>query len=296
MRALRFFFVEAAASLWRGRAAAIVSIVTIAIGLFVLGLFLVLNANLQALAESWSRAAELSIFLADGAGSEAQTEVEAAIDRSGLAAGRQFVTKAQAAERFKAEFPDLAGTAAALENNPFPASIDVQLRPDLEGGSDAVEALVTGLRALPAVTDVRYDREWLERLNAIVGGLRLAGLVLVAILAIAAAMTVANVVRLAASARREEIEIMQLVGAPYAYVRGPFVAEGVLQGGLGAVIALAGLAAAFYTFRIRFGAEAAAVLGTGGLTFLTIPVVALLLVGGMAVGCLGAYLVARAVR
>ena len=57
------------------------------------------------------------------------------------------------------------------------------------------------------------------------------GLLIVTLLAIAAALTVANVVRLAAHARRDEIEIMQLVGAPLAYVRGPFVAEGVLQGG-----------------------------------------------------------------
>lgn len=296
MRALRYFFVEAAASLWRGRGAALVSIVTIAIGLFVLGLFLVVNTNLQALADGWSRAAELSIFLADDAGPEAQAEVEAAVDRSGLAAGRQAVTKAQAAERFKADFPDLAGTAAALEANPFPASIEVQLQPDVDGGSAGVESLVSSLRALPGVTDVRYDREWLSRLNAIVRGLRIAGIVLVAILAVAAAMTVANVVRLAASARRDEIEIMQLVGAPYTYVRGPFVAEGILQGGLGALVALAGLAAAFYMFRIRFGGEAAAALGTSGLTFLTMPVIALLLVGGMAVGCVGAYVVARGVR
>lgn len=296
MRALRYFFVEAAASLWRGRGAALVSIVTIAIGLFVLGIFLVVNANLQALAESWSRAAELSIFLADDTAPEQQAEVEATLDRSGLVAERQFVTKAQAAERFKADFPDLAGTAAALESNPFPASLEVQLRPDVDGGSGAVETLVAGLRALPGVTDVRYDREWLSRLTGIVRGLRIAGLVLVAILTIAAAMTVANVVRLAATARRDEIEIMQLVGAPYTYVRGPFVAEGVLQGGLGALLALLALAVVFYGFRVRFGAEAATLLGASSLTFLTVPVITLLLIGGMGVGCIGAYLVARSVK
>jgi cell division transport system permease protein len=296
MRALRYFFVEAAASLWRGRGAALVSIITIAIGLFVLGLFLVVNTNLQGLAERWSRAAELSIFLGDAITPEQQADIEAALDRSGLLAGRQLVTKAQAADRFRADFPDLAGTADALGSNPFPASIDVQLRPEVDGGAGAVEALVTGLRALPGVTDVRYDRDWLARLNAIVRGVRIAGIVLVTILTVAAAMTVANVVRLAAAARRDEIEIMQLVGAPYAYVRGPFVAEGVLQGGLGALVALAGLAGAFYMFRLRYGGGAAAALGTEGLTFLTAPVIALLLVGGMGVGCLASYLVARAVR
>ena len=64
------------------------------------------------------------------------------------------------------------------------------------------------------------------------------GLVIVALLAVAAAMTVANVVRLAAYARRDEIEIMQLVGAPFAFIRGPFVAEGILQGGAGALVAI----------------------------------------------------------
>lgn len=295
MRALRYFFAEAAASLWRGRGAAVVSIVTIAIGLFVLGLFLVVNTNLQALAETWSRSAELSVFLADGTSPAQQAEIEAAVDRSGLAAGRQVVTKAEAVGRFKADFPDLAGTAAALGSNPFPASIEVQLRPEGSAAPGAVDALVSGLRGLPGVTDVRFDREWLTRLTAIVNGLRAAGIALVVILGIAAAMTVANVVRLAVAARRDEIEIMQLVGAPFAYVRGPFVAEGVLQGGLGGLVALAALTAVFYGFRLRFEAAAAA-LGTGGLTFLTPPLIALLLVGGMAIGCLGAYAVARSVR
>ena len=296
MRALRYFFTEAAASLWRGRGAAVVSIVTIAIGLFVLGLFLVVNENLQALAAQWTRSAELSVYLADDITPEQQQGIETIIAGSGLALARQTMSKGDARERFKADFPDLAATAGALDGNPFPASIELQLRPDVGEPSAAVEALVSNLRAAPGASDVRYDREWLGRLTGLVRGIRLAGIVLVAILAIAAAMTVANVVRLAASARRDEIEIMQLVGAPYAYVRGPFVAEGVLQGGAGAVLALAGLAVGFYLFRLRFGTATAAALGSSGLTFLTVPMIALILVGGMAVGCLGAYAVARRVR
>ncbi len=76
---------------------------------------------------------------------------------------------------------------------------------------------------------------------------------MVALLALAAALTVANVVRLAAYARRDEIEIMQLVGAPFAYVRGPFVAEGVLQGGAGALLALLLLWAVFLVGKASYG-------------------------------------------
>jgi cell division transport system permease protein len=78
---------------------------------------------------------------------------------------------------------------------------------------------------------------------------------------------------------------MQLVGAPFAYVRGPFVAEGILQGGAGAILAIGALAAIFQAGRLRFE-----------LTFLSFPILIVLLLGGMAVGCLGGYVVARRVR
>jgi cell division transport system permease protein len=156
-----------------------------------------------------------------------------------------------------------------------------------------VEGLVTAVSAMPGVVDVRYDRQWLERLNSMIRGARVAGAVVVAMLAIAAAMTVANVVRLGAAARRDEIEIMQLVGAPFAYVRGPFVAEGILQGGVGAVAAIVALGMVFQLVRARLLAGA---LADSGLTFLSLPIVVVLLMGGMVLGCLGGYVVAREVR
>ena len=117
-----------------------------------------------------------------------------------------------------------------------------------------------------------------------------------AMLALAAALTVANVVRLAAYARRDEIEIMQLVGAPLAYVRGPFVVEGVLQGGVGALAAVVALYLVFLIGRARYGSVAAEALGLGTLTFLPVQLCVLILVAGMLLGCLGAFVVARAVR
>src|SRR6185503_4173116 len=98
--------------------------------------------------------------------------------------------------------------------NPFPASCDVLLRPDLRAAECACEGLAETLAAQPGVSDVRYDRRWLARLTSVVTFVRWIGLVIVALLAVASALTVANVVRLAAHARRDEIEIMQLVGAP----------------------------------------------------------------------------------
>lgn len=286
MHALRYFFSEAAASLWRGRGASALAILTIAAGIFVLGFFLVANDNFQRVVDRWSESAELSVYLQDDVTQDQLARIDAMVAQSGLTARGDYISKEQALARFQADFPDLAGTAGTLEDNPFPASFELQLRPDVREATGAVDGLVAALSAMAGVADVRYDREWLSRLNTVVRGGRLAAAGIVAMLALAAAMTVGNVVRLTAAARRDEIEIMQLVGAPFAYVRGPFVAEGILQGGLGALLALAALTATFYLVRSGFA----------GLTFLPLPLAAGLLLGGMLLGCIGGYVVARGVR
>ena len=295
MHALRYFFTEAGASLWRGRRAASLSVLTIGAGLFVLGIFLLLNINLQRVVGKWSESAELSVYLKDDATPEQLQDIDTMVAQSGLAAERRYISKPEALARFRSDFPDLAPAAGALDRNPFPASFELQLKPEVRDATGAIDGLVNALRVMGAVADVRYDREWLGRLNTVVRGARLAGLGIVVLLALAAAMTVANVVRLAAISRKAEIEIMQLVGAPLAYVRGPFVAEGILQGGLGALVAIAGLGVLYLFLRTRYAEGTSSVLG-GPLAFLPLPASLLLIVGGMVLGCLGGYAVARRVR
>lgn len=296
MRALTYFITEAAASLWRGRRAAILAVLTIGAGLFVLGFFLIVNTNLQRLTAQWAEAAEFAVYLRDEATPADVQAITELVDRSGLAASRQHVTKEQAAARFQQEFPDLGVTAARLERNPFPASIEVRLHSGARAAEDSVAALASTLSARPGVSDVRYDRRWLSRLNGIIRFVRTIGIVIIAMLAIASALTVGNVVRLAAHARRDEIEIMQLVGAPLRYVRGPLVLEGVMQGGAGAIVAILSLAALFAAVRARYGATVAEAVGLGSITFLPAELWVVLLLGGMLLGCLGGLIVARGVR
>lgn len=296
MRAFKYFLTEAAASLWRGWRAATIAILTIAVGLFVLGFFLVANGNLQRLTGRWAESAELSVYLTDDSTPEQQMIVSDLIDKSGLAAQRTYVSKEEAARRFQTDFPDLATAAGTLDRNPFPASFEVRLNPAIREAEAAVDTLAATLGGLAGVADVRYDRRWLSRLNAAIRFVRGIGLLIVVMLAVASALTVANVVRLAAAARRDEIEIMQLVGAPFAYVRGPFIVEGVLQGGAGALLALALLWILFLVADARYGATAAEALGLGTLTFLPLELVAGLVVGGMVLGCIGGLVVARSVR
>ena len=296
MRALKYFVTEAAASLWRGRRSAILAILTIGAGLFVLGFFLILNTNVRRLTDRWGASAEFAVYLRDDLTKPQLEAVQSLIDSSGLSAARQYVSKEQAAERFGKDFPDLGATAGKLSRNPFPASVDVRLRPEVRTAEEAVDTLAKTLSSQPGVTDVRYDRRWLTRLNGVITFVRSIGLVIVALLALASALTVANVVRLAAHARRDEIEIMQLVGAPLAYVRGPLVLEGVMQGGAGAIVAIVALGLLFSVARARYGAAVADAVGLGAITFLPVELWIILLLGGMLLGSVGGLIVARSVR
>jgi cell division transport system permease protein len=296
VHALKYFVTEAAASLWRGRRPAAFAILTIAAGLFLLGFFLIVNANVRGLTARWAESAELAVFLRDDASQGQVEKVGSLIAESGLATSHHFVTKDEAASRFAGDFPELAGTTRRLERNPFPASFDVRLRPDVRSAEAAIDTLARTLSSQPGVSDVRYDRQWLARLNGAITFLRSIGLVIVVLLAVASALTVASVVQLAAHARRDEIEIMQLVGAPLTYVRGPLVLEGVMQGGAGAFVAIVGLSVLFALGRARYGASVSEAIGAGAITFLPVELSLILLFGGMLLGSLGGLIVARAVR
>ena len=296
MRALQYFFSEAGESLWRNRRAAGLSTLTIAAGLFVLGFLVMVNANLERVVGRWTDAAELAVYLRDDAAQEQVNAIKDMIEKSGLTSSVQYFSKDDARQEFARDFPDLAPAATALERNPFPASFAVRLNADAQASTGAIENMTTALNGMSGVADVRYDRTWIARLNAAIRVIRGVGLMIVLLMAVASALTVANVVRLTALARRHEIEIMQLVGAPFAYIRGPFIAEGMIQGGMGAVVAVGLLLATFAGIRARYGAVMADAVGLTGVAFVPTQVLLLLVVGGMALGCLGGFVVARTVR
>lgn len=291
MRALAYAFDEALHSLWRGRQSGILSTATIAVALFVLGGFLLVTSNLERLGAEWSRAAELSVYLDDGIAPGERAAIEAALVPGGVVADVEFVSKEQAAIRFRETFADLAEALDTLEQNPLPASYEARLRPGASAGR-GIDDLAAELRTLPGVVDVRFDREWLDRLLGAVGVIRAIGLALGGILTIAAALTVANVVRLALHARRNELEVMQLVGAPTAYIRGPFVMEGVLHGGIGALAALAALAGVYLLARGPYLIPLAEAVNLSSVGFLPVELCLLLVGGGMVVGCLGGVMAA----
>jgi cell division transport system permease protein len=293
-RALRYFFDEALASLWRGYKTGLIAAATISTAFVVLGGFLILTTNLERTISRWQEAAEFSVYLTDSVTPAQRAAVEKLAHDHALVAAVEVVTRDQALQRFTQNFAALAEAAGDLPSNPLPESVEVRLRP---GASPSdVESLAQQLRSAPGVADVRYDRQWIQRLMNAVGVVRAVGFALAGVLMFAAGLTVASVVRLALVARREEIHIMQLVGAPLAYIKGPFVVEGLIQGGVGATVALIVLWIGLWMVRSRAGTWLEGTIDPTSLGFLSLGMSAALLAAGMVVGSLGGLIAAQSTR
>jgi cell division transport system permease protein len=295
MHALQYCLNEASRSLWRQRGSSVLSMLTIAAAALVVGGFLLVTVNLDRVLARWSATAEVSIYLRDDITEGQRVDLNRVLVASDVFASRVFVSKADALARFKRDFPDLSSGLDETPDNPLPASLDVQLRPQ-GADSGAVEALVQQVERMPGIADVRFDRRWLARLASIILALQWTGWMLGGVLIVAAVLTVATVVRLALYARRDEIEIMQLMGAPLGLLRGPLVTEGMLHGGVGTLAALAALYGAYVAVKAQAGPVLAMVVEPEMLGFLPASTAGALLAGGMAVGCLGGWLAARHVR
>jgi cell division transport system permease protein len=282
---------EALVNLRRGGRSVGMSIGTIAIAFLTLGLFLLASANLQSVVDRWASAAEMSVYFRDDAEEAVREQLTEELKAHQAVAAVEYVTKEQALARFKQDFPELGDVAGG--DNPFPASLEVRLRTD-PASAGAADAMAGILADRPGVADVQYDRQWIDRLLAIVRSLRFAGAVVAAVLVLGAAFTVGAVVRLSLEGRRAEIDIMQLVGAPSAFVRGPSVVEGLLLGGIGAAVALAILWGGYVAMGTRLNDVVAALLPAGHVTFLSGGDVLLVLAAGLIVGALSGAIASAA--
>ena len=295
MTGVGYAFEEAWASVRRAGRSAAVSIGTIAIAFVTLGGFLLVSVNVQRVLDRWLESAEMSVYLYDDLSEELRTGLELYLRQQVAVAAVEYVSKERALERFRADFPELLDVTTAVAQNPFPAVFEIRLRTE---GTDAsvIDDLTTGLSGRDGVADVRYDRRWLTRLMGIVTSARMAAAVIAGVLMLGAAFTVAAVVRLSLHARRDEIDIMQLVGAPFSYIRGPFIVEGLLLGGAGAAVALLLIGVLYSAVARWLGPDLTGLAGAGQLHFLGLREGVIMILGGLGVGAVAGTVASRSAR
>jgi cell division transport system permease protein len=289
---LSYFFREAMRRMWVSKRTSFVAVAMIAISLFIVGAFLLLAENLGRAVAQAGGTSRVTIYLNSDATPQQTAAVDAWLAAHHDFAARRFVSKDVALARFRQYFANLSGVVGQLDENPFPASFECEVAPGL-ARSPAFATQSAELRGLDGIEEVQFDWEWVEKLKKLINLVNLAGLVAGGLLAVAAAFTIANVIRLTMLLYREEIDIMRLVGATERMIRGPFLIEGILQGFIGAALAVALLAAAFFAGRHFLAPQNSLLWGFLFNGFLPWQKLLALLAGGMLAGYLGSWLSVR---
>jgi cell division transport system permease protein len=285
LQAVLYFFREAAVNLLRSWKTSFVAVLTIAVSVLLGGGFLLASRNVMESVQRWRNEMRVVIYLQPGRPQADLSRLAAEAGGAPWVASVKAVSSRDARQRFREIFPGMSGLVEGWDEEPLPASIEVALR-DPSARSAEVRAWIESWRARPEVEMVDDDREWLGQLETLVAVGRGIGLAIAGGLLGAAIFTIASVIRLAAYLHQEEISILRLVGATEFYIRGPFYAEGLLQGLIGGGLAMGALFGLYRLAEARKAASlAASVLTTG---FLTPGQVAWLVLLGGGAGLLGA--------
>jgi cell division transport system permease protein len=286
---LRYFFQEAASNLWSNRLNNIISVGIISFSLFTLGLFMLTAQNLSRLMGSWTEEVQVNLFLQKEVPRDKLSQLESIIKMSPCVAGYHFVSQQEALQRFRRYYPNMSRLTEELNTNPFPPSYEISIRKEFQSKA-AVQDLVSRLRLERYVQDVEYDQDWIDRVQFIIKFLQIVGLFFGGILLSTSIFSISNVIKLMVVSRKDEIEIMKLVGATNGFIKGPFLTEGMLQGLIGGGIAISLLYAIFQAVLLKVNALNAPFFSANQLQFLLPSISASIITGGMSVGFLGSYI------
>jgi len=238
MRRIAYVATTAAQGFMRNPAMSIASTLTVMLMLTLFAFFLTTDRGLQAAVAVLEGKVELAVFVDDNAKVSEVLALRAQLEKDPAVARVDYITKDQALERLKAiaaNRPDLA--VADLDSNPLPASLEIKMADPREArrlGQDLKDEIGNGV-----VYDVVDNPQVVDQLLTITRVLSIGGIAILAMMLFVALFVIVNTIRIAVHARRDEIEIMQLVGASDWFVRWPFILEGMLVGALGAVASLA---------------------------------------------------------
>ncbi len=269
----------------QARTTSLLAVLTIAVVLVLVGSATLLVENMVGILDEFGQELQLTAYLDD---SLTDADLAPLAERVAAAPGVErveVVTKDRALERFER----IAGGAellVGLEENPLPASLEIFLLPEARN-AEAMEILRESLDGLPGIDDLALGQEWIEGYARAVSLVRGGAFGIAIVLGMAALLIVANTIRLAFYARRDELDILSLVGASRTFVRVPFLLEGLLQGFLGGLLALAIVYGAYELLlpQMRLGLEL--VVGRAELRFFTNSESLRLVASGAGLGLLG---------
>ena len=265
----------------------VLTAIAMAMALFVFGAFILLQENLEALLRGWGDQLQISAYVDKNLSGEEVRLLQERIGKYPEVARVRHISQEQAWTDFQTALGAQSSVLDGLPRDVLPASVEIAVKPSFRDGP-LVEALAARIKKEKGITSVEYAQDWLDRVSLVILAVQWAKWIFGGVLFLTTYFIVGSTVKLAILARKDEIEIMQLVGASEELIQAPFVLEGMLQGMLGGALAVGGLWLAFQILRDQIPASALALFGVAhSLEFLDWQSIAFVVVIGLILGAAG---------
>jgi cell division transport system permease protein len=281
-----YFLREAVRNFYRYRRVNVVAIFVIAFGMLLVAGVALAYVNFRSFATYWGSQVHMVIYLRDAITPERLEALRLALEQAPETASLEYTSKDEAMQQLRARLGEGAGILHGLQTNPLPASFTVTIRDEYRR-PELLRDSVERYRQLPEIEDIDYGERWLERFHTLVWMLEVGVIGVGGVMASAVIFIIATTVRLALYTRAEEIEIMQLVGATLWFIKIPFFLEGILQGLLGASVALGFCYGLFWLVMTWVQPMAEFFLDFSLIHFLPLPVIVGMLCAGAILGGVG---------
>jgi cell division transport system permease protein len=259
---------------------------TITLALLILSLFLMVFINLEKTTDEWSTRVEIIVYFEHDVPAAELATIKTRIMALPGTARTSYVSKEEAIRRFRQRLKGQESLLDGVAADVLPASLEIALKRDFRS-SQAIESYVGSLRQIPGVSEVQYGEEWVRRFTAFMQLMRFIGFVIGGFLVLAVVFIVSNTIKLAIFARRDELEILGLVGATRMFIKTPFLLEGIFQGAAGGVLAILLLGAAYLAIINNAGNVLTFNPLEAGLAFLPLHYCLAILAGGILLGFIG---------
>jgi cell division transport system permease protein len=270
----------------------LMALLTLVSALFVAGLVLLIVTNVERRVQTLRDDVKIQIYLQDELADEVRHALAERLRANAQVERVEYIDKDEALRRYREWAEDLAELVNELEANPLPASLEVFLAPGA-GAAETAATIAVGLKNQDGVEEVRFNQDWLSRLEAMLALSRLGGAAVIALVFLAVVFVMGSVLRLAVFARRDEIEIMRLVGATPGFIRGPYLVAGAVQGLIASVLALLLVEGIRSAASATVATNAVALLDLVAARPLSVDMTGLLLLLGLLVSLTGSYVSVR---
>lgn len=288
MKRATYLVKEALANIRLNQTTTIVAVATTAFTMACFGVFLLLYFNLRGVTSSLQDDIKVVIYISDGVSSQALADLQARLKSDREVAGVAYISKEQALADFREQFPSEGYLLQGLGDNPLPASLLVTMAHPSRS-SEAVKRWAERLKGMPGVAQVQYNREWIESIGGIVRYIEWTAVAVGSILAAASVTIIGSTTRLTLYARRDEIDIMRLIGATGMFIRIPYLIEGAILGALGGALSLSLLKLGFEFLKLRLGSQTHLLGGAATFTFFSGQVSLLIVLMGLLLGSVGSW-------